>query len=236
MLRGVLALLVAVLSTAALATLAIFWNLLKPGSDATFRLARIWARSILGSAGVKVELAGGAIPEHALPCVFMSNHASAVDIWVLALFLPSSSLFLAKRSLFRIPLLGWAMAAGGFVPIDRQDKHRAISSLSLAARRVREGRSLIVFPEGTRSRDGRLGSFKKGPFHLALEAERPIVPLLISGTRAVLPPRSFLLRRGTVRLHVTPPIDVRSYAGAGLATLMADVRRRFEENLPEQGA
>lgn len=236
MIRGVFAWLVCVLATAACAAIAIVWNLVKPGSDATFRMARVWSRLILRAAGVEARLEGGPIPAGILPCVFMSNHESFVDIWVLTRFLPESSLFLAKRSLFRIPLLGWAMAAGGFVPIDRRDRHSAISSLSLAARRVREGKSLVVFPEGTRSRDGRLGAFKKGPFHLAIESARPIVPLVIRGSRGILRPDSVLLRPGTVIVRVLPPIDPVPYGGDGLAPLMADVRRRFEESLSEEAS
>src|SRR5262245_32754772 len=142
--------LVLVAATVVLGALAVAGSLLRPNRDFTFPLSRLWGRLALAAAGVRLRIEGAPDPTSREPRIFMSNHQSAVDIWVLPQGLPDSTRYVAKRSLFRIPFLGWAMSAGGFVPIDRQDRGRAIASLSLAAQRLREGKSLIVFPEGTR--------------------------------------------------------------------------------------
>ena len=218
-------------ATVVLATVAVVGGLLRPGRDLTFSLARVWGRWILAAAGVRVRFEGTPDAKDAQPRIFMSNHQSAVDVWVLTQRLPDSTRFVAKRSLFRIPFLGWAMAAGGFVPIDRQDRDRAIASLSVAERRLQEGKSLILFPEGTRSRNGSLGPFKKGPFHLALAARRPLVPVAISGSFELLPPRSVLVRPGEVLVRFAPAIDPAAFAPDDVEGLMGAVRRSIEERL-----
>jgi 1-acyl-sn-glycerol-3-phosphate acyltransferase len=127
------------------------------------------------------------------------------------------------------------MAAGGFVPIDRGNRSRAIEGLSLAARRLQEGRSLVVFPEGTRSRDGALLPFKKGPFHLALTTGRPVVPVAISGTRRLLPPGSLGVRSGSVLVRFAPPVAPALYGPDGIARFAGDVRDAIARLL-EEGA
>ncbi len=231
MIRALWTGLVFLTATVALATLAVGGGLLRRGRDLTFRLTRVWGRLILGAAGVRVRFEGTPDATDGQPRIFMSNHQSAVDIWVLPQKLPDSTRFVAKSSLFRIPFLGWAMTVGGFVPIDRQDRDRAIRSLSVAARRLDEGESLIVFPEGTRSRNGRLGPFKKGPFHLALAAGRPVVPVAISGSFGLLPPRSVLVRSGEVLVRFAPEIDPARFAPDDVGGLMSAVRRAIEQRL-----
>jgi len=231
MMRAVAMWLVLITATVVLGALAVVGNLLRPGHDLTFLLARIWGRLTLAAAGIRVRFEAAAEGDLGQPCIFMSNHQSAVDIWALTQGLPDSTRFVAKRSLFRIPFLGWAMAAGGFVPIDRQDRGRAIAGLSLAARRLGEGKSLIVFPEGTRSRDGKLGPFKKGPFHLAVTTGTRIVPVAISGSFEALPPGSLRAHPGEVVVRLAPPIDPAPFAPRDLNGLMSVVRRSIEERL-----
>ena len=154
----------------------------------------------------------------------MANHESMIDPLALAPALPSSTLFVSKKSLFRVPFMGWAMTAAGFIPIDRGDRQRAIESLDNAAERIRSGRAVILFAEGTRSRDGRLGPLKKGPFHLALRAGVPIVPVAISGSRPLWPPGSMLARSGDVRVRFAPPIDLTGVGADDLSALMGRVR------------
>jgi 1-acyl-sn-glycerol-3-phosphate acyltransferase len=173
--------------------------------------------------------------EHAAgtaPRIFLANHLSTLDIWVMAPVLPVTTRFVSKRTIFWIPVLGQAMAVAGFIPIDRKDRKSAIRSLSRATETIRRGASVILFPEGTRSRDGRLARFKRGSFHLALEAGVPVVPVAISGTYHVVKPRSIVVRPGPVHVTFAPPIDVATYGG-DLDGLMATVYREIASRLPE---
>lgn len=173
-------------------------------------LARhVWSPSNLWLAGVRVAVHGSTLPEG--PAIFVSNHESALDIWALFRSLPGNVRFLAKRELFRIPVFGWYLALAGFVAVDRRNYARAIASVRKAAGLVRRGTSLIVFAEGTRSRDGRIHSFKKGPFALAIEAGVPIVPVAIAGAAALNPRRRLEVSPGTVHVVIGAPIDPRTF-------------------------
>jgi 1-acyl-sn-glycerol-3-phosphate acyltransferase len=205
-----------VASTLVGAVLAIASFPFSPSGDAVIFLARLWSRLLLATARVRVTVtfhaAGGALgaasgtlaPDR--PYVFAANHASSVDIWALFVALPVNFRFIAKKQLGHIPLFGWAMAAGRFIFIDRQNPAAARRSIARAADRIRSGTSVAIFPEGTRTRDGTLGPFKKGGVHLAAEAGVPIVPIAIRGSRAIMPRGSFFLRRGTVHVDVGEPI------------------------------
>ena len=125
----------------------------------------------------------------ARPYVFMANHASMVDIWAMFVAIPASFRFIAKKQLANIPLFGWAMSAGQVHLHRPQNAASARRTMALAAQRIRSGQSVVIFPEGTRTRDGRLGAFKKGGFHLAMESGADIVPVAIRGSRDVMPPR-----------------------------------------------
>ncbi len=161
------------------------------------------------------------------PLVFASNHESALDIWVLLEKLPRTVRFIAKRELFRIPVFGWYLRLGGHVPVDRRNHVQAVQSLRNAARLVRTGTSLIVFPEGTRSRTGEVQPFKKGPFALALEARVPIVPVAVSGSRAVTPSGMVAVWPGTIRIAVGEPVDPTRHPDR--LSLLTEVRRRIIE-------
>jgi 1-acyl-sn-glycerol-3-phosphate acyltransferase len=197
-----------------------------------FRLGRLWSRAHLKVMGIAPVYSG---LEHAAgeaPRIFLANHLSTLDIWVLAPVLPVTTRFVSKRTIFWIPVLGQAMAVAGFIPIDRKDRASAIRSLSRATETIRGGASVILFPEGTRSRDGRLARFKRGSFHLALEAGVPVVPVAISGTFEVVRPRSIVVHPGPVRVRFAPPIDVAAYAG-NLDGLLEAVRGSIAAMLPE---
>jgi len=240
MLRTIAVLVVLFSTMIVMGFIAAVTSLIYPRSYMTVRLGRVWSRLILWVAGIRTRYEG---VEHAsahLPCVFMVNHQSYVDIWAVLAVLPAPTMFAAKKSLFGIPGLGWSMAASGFTLIDRSNRVAAIRSLSEAAAKVRGGRPLVLFPEGTRSRDGRLGEFKKGPFHLALEAGVPVVPVAISGSGRTLPPGTVRIRPGVVTVRIAPPIDPAPYLPDDLEGLMATVRdeiaRRLDPVEAESGA
>lgn len=187
-------------------------------------LARfVWSPSCLWLCGAKVtEDPRPPLPDG--PLVFASNHESALDIWVLLALVPRSIRFIAKQELFRIPVFGWYLSLGGHVPVDRGNHTRAVASLRRAAEMVRGGVSLIVFPEGTRSRDGRVQPFKKGPFVVAYQAGVPIVPVAISGTGRITPKNFIAVTPGPVRVAVGEPVDPRRFADK--TDLLVEVRRR----------
>ena len=161
------------------------------------------------------------------PLIFASNHESALDIWVLLENLPRTVRFIAKQELFRIPVFGWYMRLGGHISVDRKNHVQAVQSLHTAAGLVRAGTSLIVFPEGTRSRDRRVQPFKKGPFALAMEARVPIVPVAVSGSAAVTPSGLVAVRPGVIRMAVGEPVDPSRYADR--LALLTVVRERIIE-------
>jgi 1-acyl-sn-glycerol-3-phosphate acyltransferase len=208
-------------------------SLIRRGSDVTMRVGRLWSRSMLWAVGARVTYVGLERASERRPCIFISNHQSNVDIWALIAVLPLETRFVAKQSLFRVPALGWAMAASGFIPIDRTNRSRAIRSLRAAAARIRDGRPVVLFPEGTRSTDGRLQQFKKGPFHLAVQAAVPIVPIAISGSGKVLPPRTIRCRPGPVTVRFLEPIDACCVDAGDHDGLRAVVREAIARSLGE---
>jgi len=214
-------------------SMAVVACLIRPGSDAMFRLMRVWARSILRAGDVRVVVEDENRPARPSPAVYVCNHRSNLDVWAVVQALPDSTRFVAKKSLFRIPFLGWAMSAGGFVAVDRSDRTRAIETLNEASRRIASGISLVMFAEGTRSRSGRLASFKKGPFHVALAAGCPIVPVAIAGSYELLPPESMRMRPGQVDIRLAPAIATAGRTAAQLPELMHEVREAMLARLPE---
>lgn len=186
--------------------------------------ARGWARAVLTFAGIPVNIEEAAGVESLPVAIYMANHESAIDIMVLFLTIRKDVRFLAKRSLFFIPFLGWSMALAGFVPVDRQRKDKAKDVFGVLEKRLRQGRSVLVFPEGTRSRTGQLGAFKKSGFLLAMKSGIPIVPIGISGAREVLGAAGFLVHPGDVRVRVGEPIPTACLGVSHLSELMERVR------------
>lgn len=190
------------------------------------RELRTWARRLLEVTGLPVEVRGlDRLPPGA--CVYAANHASFVDIWVMVARLPGSVRFVAKRELYRIPIFGWALRATRQIPMDRRDREAAARSYQSAADVVRAGRSVIVFVEGTRSRDGRLSEFKKGGFVLAIQAGVPLVPVYLRGTHAAMPRGGLWLRRRPVALVVGEPISTTGLTYDDRGALLARVREWF---------
>lgn len=192
--------------------------------DTVVVLARLWSRMLLWTAAVPLRVkTHGQLDPHQ-PYVFMANHLSTVDIWALFVAIPVKIRFIAKKQLGRIPLFGWAMAAGRFIFIDRQNPLAARRSIDQAAARIRAGSSVAIFPEGTRSRDGQLGPFKKGGLHLAITAGVPIVPVGIRGAHEVMPRGSLILRRGPVMIEIGAPIETKNLSPEDRNALLDRVR------------
>ena len=201
--------------------------------DRVVDLARLWSRAVLAFSGVKVEVSWRGRPDPGQSYVIMANHLSAVDIWTLFVVLPLRMRMIAKKQLSRIPLFGWAMSAGRFIFIDRTNAIAARRSIEEAKRRIRGGQSVLLFPEGTRSRDGKLGAFKKGGFHLAIDAGVPILPVALKGTRETMPRGTILLRRGRVQAIVGAPIPTAGLLETDRHRLLEQVRASIADMLGE---
>jgi 1-acyl-sn-glycerol-3-phosphate acyltransferase len=203
------------------------------------KIARFWGRSILVVSGVKVSVEGLSNIDRSAPYIYMANHQSNFDIPVLLGHLAVQFRWLAKMELFKIPIFGRAMRTAGYISIDRNNRQSAFASLQLAANRIKSGVSVVIFPEGTRSLDGKIRPFKKGGFVLAVDAGVPIVPVVITGTRAIMPKGRFRVCPGRVRMVIHKPIDTSIYTRETKGSLMESVRRvicdNFETDKSDEG-
>jgi 1-acyl-sn-glycerol-3-phosphate acyltransferase len=181
------------------------------------KLARTWGRICVWGSGCPVRVEGRDRIDPDGRFVVMSNHQSALDIPLLMGALPATwrTVFWAKQSLFRVPVLGWAMRMLGHMPIDRVDRRSAGRMLSSTVERTAEARSVLVFPEETYSPDGELLPFQRGGFVLALKTGMPILPVGLSGTRDALPPRRHLIHHATLTVRFGSPIET---AGLGVSS------------------
>ena len=235
MIRAVLFLLSAVVFTPLLGGLVIVASLLRvPDREGGVYdwAARSWTRILVWVAGVEIVMHGTEQLERREARVFAANHVSWYDVFVLATVLPRYK-FVAKAELFRIPVFGPAARAVGTVPIERENRKAAFGAYEVAARQIREGSSVVVFPEGTRGREYPLRQFKKGPFVLAIAAQVPIVPTVVYGSIAVHPRGSWRIHPGRVHVHLLEPVpttgltyDDRDALARTVRERMADVLRR----------
>lgn len=189
------------------------------GRRAFWAVAPRYIRLVARAFGIRRHLAGWEdLPEDLRvgrkPMILVGNHTSQFDPPLIISTLPCQPVFIAKRELARVPFLGWVIWLADFIFIDRTNPQAARQSLDVAAARIRSGQSVMTFPEGTRSRDGRLLPFKKGTFHLALAAGVPIVPLAIHGGRAILPRGTWRVRGGDYHMRVGGPLDPAAFPDA----------------------
>jgi 1-acyl-sn-glycerol-3-phosphate acyltransferase len=224
----------------ALATLvfglpAILAAFVPPRGDWFLRFARGWSRTILALSGVSVQVLHPERLARARSVVLVSNHESFADIVVLLANVPLPVRFLAKRSVFRVPVLGWSIRAAGFIPVDRGDRTRSTATFDAALERLESGRSLVIFPEETRTRTGELGPFKKGAALLAVRSGAPILPVGLAGTRRVLARSTLVPTPGRVVLCAGEPIPVTDLGTKDRAAL-TDRSREAVARLREEAA
>ena len=170
-------------------------------------LMKLWCIMTLLIYGVKVSVSGAENIKNDKGKVYVSNHASYLDIFVLLAKIPDNVRIIYKKELNRMPLIGWAMMAAGFVSIDRSNVRSSLHSLAQAAKKIRNGLSLVIFPEGTRSYDGSIGEFKRGMFVLAEKAEAQIIPVTIKNTFNLMPRTGFKVKPGKVELIIHKPLQ-----------------------------
>lgn len=220
-----------VIGSVILGTLSILLGWVPPRGNWVFAFAKIWSFLLLRASWLEVQVRREGGIEPGTSYIYLANHQSLFDIPVLLSTVPGQVRMMAKRSLFRIPIFGWALSAGGFIPIDRGDRSTATArrSFSSATERLRRGISILLFPEGTRSLDDTLLPFQRGGFLLALKLGLPIVPVGIRGTRAVQHKGNWAIRPGPVVVSYGAPIAVADYGIRRKGELNAEVRRRIAE-------
>jgi 1-acyl-sn-glycerol-3-phosphate acyltransferase len=234
--RTALVLLAFIVFTPTLGTLVILAGLLgvhdRPGG--VFDWApRLWCRILLRAAGVRVRLHNAERMTADEPRIYVGNHVSWFDIFVLASLLPHYK-FVAKAELARIPIFGRAARAAGMIFIERENRKAAFASYDRAAAQIKRGACVVVFPEGTRGREYALRPFKKGPFVLAVAAQVPLVPMIIHGTLRIQPKGSFNVRSGIVDVHFLEPIITRGMGYEDRDRLARDTWERMAEALERE--
>ncbi len=194
---------------------------------------RAWGKALLWILGVRLEVGGAERRAAPGPAILLFNHASLLDLMVLATQWGEDATVVYKREFHRIPVIGFVMRRLGLIAIDRADRERAVASLQTAAALVQErGAKVFMAPEGTRSRRGGLQQFKLGPFHLAIETGAPLLPVLLRGVERLAPMRGWLIRSGTVRLDYLQPIDAVGWRAEDVRRHADEVRAVFLRYLP----
>ena len=193
--------------TVILGTVAIILSLFDPSGNIPHLVARLWGKIQLGTTGTRVKIQGLRNLNRHQSYIIVSNHQSNFDIFALLGYLPIQFRWTAKAELFRLPFLGWAMSRIGYIPIERDSPKKAYRSMLQAAEKVREGVSVMIFPEGTRSPDGSLQPFKKGLFLVALKSQAPILLVAIRGTGKIMQKGDWRTHPGKVDIIIAPPIE-----------------------------
>jgi 1-acyl-sn-glycerol-3-phosphate acyltransferase len=213
--------------TAVCGTLSLFASLFDSRGRWQHAFARLWSWLILTTSGIRTRVEGVQNLAPLKTAIYCANHQSAMDIPILFVNLPVQFRFVAKRSLFRMPFLGWHLKRSGHIPVDRDRPREAMKSLDEAAEKIRAGSSVVLFPEGHRSRDGKIAPFKSGSFYLAIQSGVPVVPITLNGTRAVLKPDTYHVRAGQTEMIVHPPIPTTTLTRGDVETLSNKVREQI---------
>ncbi|MCP3060038.1 1-acyl-sn-glycerol-3-phosphate acyltransferase [Myxococcus sp. K38C18041901] len=204
-------------------------------SSALWVVRELWSPVLLWAGGAKLEVSGQEHVDPKRPTIYVGNHQSTIDIPAHFMAVPVPFRFVAKDQLKWVPLIGWYLALGGHVFINRTNRAKAISSLAAAAAKIRGGTSIFLYPEGTRSSDGRVLPFKKGPFALALKARVPICPVTIEGSGNLMPKDSWNITPGVIRVRVGKPIDTTVFAENDREGLARAVREAIIADNLEMG-
>ena len=236
MVRSALLVSFSVIITAFLSVSAVIISFISPGENKIHKIAYIWASTLLKLSGVRVDVEGVENVLTDRPQIFMSNHQSDFDILIVLANIPGQFRWIAKKELFKIPIFGKAMRNAGYIEIDRQHHDNAMKSLEEAAHKIRDGKSVVTFPEGTRSKDGTIKPFKQGMFHLAIQSGVPIIPISIVGANKIMPKRSLLIKPGRIKMIIDRPVDVSLYSIETRAELIDKVRGTIIRNFERQTA
>lgn len=230
MVRSALLVTLGVAVTAFFSFWAVVFSFFDNAENNVHKVANLWSRVLLFLCATKVEVIGGQNILRSEPQVLMANHQSDFDILITLAYVPGQFRWIAKKELFTIPVFGQAMRSAGYIEIDRQDHEKAMQSLDLAALRIRQGKSVMTFPEGTRSRSGEIKPFKQGTFYLAIQSGAPIVPISIVGSGEIMPKRSLRIKPGRIKLVIDKPIETKNYTLENRQELINKVRTAIIRN------
>jgi 1-acyl-sn-glycerol-3-phosphate acyltransferase len=223
--RSSITFLIAGLGTVGIALAVVIASAIQPRGRFCERLLNCFGRLWVTVSGIRLEVSGLEHIERGVTYIVVANHRSNLDIMTLIRALPIPVRFLSKREVFQFPLMGAAMRGAGMVPLDREMGRKELTSIIRHTRLlVSEGRSLVVFPEGTRSLTGDMLPFKSGAFFIAAQVGCPVLPVAISGTHAVWPPQSSIIRGGPVKVEVMPPITITRRAARQSRQLADQIR------------
>ncbi len=200
-------------------------------AERSHAVAIFWGRICLRLAGGEIRIEGRENIPGDSAVIFMANHSSSFDIPALYAALPVQFRWLAKKELFDVPLFGMALKRSGYIPVERNDSRKALLALKSAAQRVKDGTSVIVFPEGTRSPDGNLLPFKGGGFILAIQSGMPVVPVAIIGSRDITPKGSLSVRAADILIRILPPIETFGLKSSDREQLSDKVRQSIDSVL-----
>lgn len=215
--------------TIVLGTVSLLCSLFERSGRRQHAVARLWARLILKTANCPVTIIGAEHLDGSRPCVYASNHISALDIPVIYSSLPFQFRIMAKKELFRYPFLGWHLRRSGQIPIERENARSSLRSLIEASRTVQSGMPLLVFPEGGRSADGRVKTFLGGSFYVAIKAGVPVVPMAIVGSFEAVPMNSFVIKPRPLTLVVGEPISTEGFSAREMDRLAAVTQKAVED-------
>ncbi|MBT5868858.1 MAG: 1-acyl-sn-glycerol-3-phosphate acyltransferase [Nitrospinaceae bacterium] len=190
-----------------LGAVAIVTGWVDKSGNLSHRVSRLWCRLLCQLNGVEIEIIGLENISLDRPQIFVSNHQGYFDIFTLSGYLPVQIRWVAKASLFKVPFVGGAMSASGYIPVDRDNRKKAYEAFNKTLEKVREGCSIIIFPEGTRSEDGTIGPFKKGSNLIASRAKCPMVPVTLIGSGNIIKKGSGTISPGPIRVIISPPVE-----------------------------
>jgi 1-acyl-sn-glycerol-3-phosphate acyltransferase len=216
------------LYTGVMGSISLASSLIDSSGKVQHACARIWSRLILWTSGIRLKVKGLDNLRPNVPYVLCANHQSHMDTPILLAAFPFQFRFTAKKELFRIPFLGWHLRRSGHVPIDRGNPRAAVKSLRDAAEYIRQGVPVVIFPEGGTSIDGVIKPFKRGGFMLAMQSVVDVVPVTIRGSRQVLSPKTYHVRRGRVEVEVGEPMSTAGQTPGDVAVrIREEIVRKF---------
>lgn len=228
MLRTLWVVLVALAVTIPLASLTILVAIFRSNSILIEKIIQVWSRSLVRAAGIDLRAENVDLIDPKQRYILIANHYSYFDIPCIFAAIPQPIRFMAKASLFKIPIFGWAIGRAGFIPIDRKNRRTAVKSFDMAGERIRKGNTIVVFPEEGRSRERKMRPFQRGAFLLALKSELPIVPTAIKGTYEVFKANATRVTPGPVTVTLTPPIPTAGLTLRDKDRLSAESRARIQ--------
>ena len=233
MIRTVLTIVVVSLFLLVVGTVGVLYVWLGGSSKLLYSIGRVGCSLLTRTAGIRVKIEGLDQVKPGRTYLFLANHQGNCDPAALFPAIPRDARFILKKELRQVPVLGTIMKLGGFVFIDRNDRTSALKGMEEAVAQMKQGHSFIAFPEGTRSRTGRMGAFKKGLFVMALQAGVPVIPISISGSYKVMPPGRLRIKSGTIRLVFHPEIATEGLGLNQRENLMTEVAQVIASDLED---